>query len=143
MGLCEFHQAECVFDIVLTKAYIFDHQRPPIATHMKHRIQDALSSTPVLHPMGPNLTYWAVECLRCCGWKTASVSVSPFIGISSNRLGILDAIGSFHRAALPMDIQESAPTPSAWGTPATFLGNGCDINSHFVDHQLIFGEYCT
>jgi len=44
----------------------------------------------------------------------------------------------FHRAAIPSDIQASAPQPATWGTPATFLGNGCDIDSHFKDHQMVF-----
>ncbi|KAF8306963.1 glycoside hydrolase family 16 protein [Clavulina sp. PMI_390] len=44
----------------------------------------------------------------------------------------------FHRSSIPQDIVDSSPKPSTWGTPTTYLGNGCDIPSHFSDHQLVF-----
>lgn len=46
---------------------------------------------------------------------------------------------NFHRASIPADITAGSPDPSSWGLPsANFQGNGCDINQHFMDHQIVF-----
>ncbi|OTB06687.1 glycoside hydrolase family 16 protein, partial [Hypoxylon sp. CI-4A] len=41
--------------------------------------------------------------------------------------------------AIPEDLTSGQPDPSTWGTPqTTFSGDGCDIPSHFINHQLVF-----
>jgi len=45
----------------------------------------------------------------------------------------------FPRNAIPSDITSGSPNPSGWGTPvASFSGNGCDIDSHFMNHNIVF-----
>ncbi|KAI1415916.1 glycoside hydrolase family 16 protein [Hypoxylon sp. FL1857] len=40
---------------------------------------------------------------------------------------------------IPQDIAAGQPDPSTWGSPQTsFSGSGCDIPSHFKDHQIVF-----
>lgn len=49
------------------------------------------------------------------------------------------AIYFFPRSAIPSDITAGNPTPSSWGTPqALFTGNSCDIDSYFLNHNIIF-----
>ncbi|KAI2614661.1 glycoside hydrolase family 16 protein [Hypoxylon fragiforme] len=41
--------------------------------------------------------------------------------------------------AIPADITAGTPDPSKWGSPSTsFTGSGCDISSHFKNHQIVF-----
>jgi hypothetical protein len=48
--------------------------------------------------------------------------------------------GSFYRAAVPLDVVAGAPNPSTWGPPVAQLSpDGCDIESNFVNHSIIFG----
>ena len=45
----------------------------------------------------------------------------------------------FPRTSIPSDITAGSPDPSSWGTPvAGFGGSGCDIESHFMNHNIIF-----
>jgi hypothetical protein len=45
----------------------------------------------------------------------------------------------FPRNAIPGDITSGNPNPAGWGTPtASFSGSGCDIDSHFMNHNIIF-----
>ncbi|KAK6954517.1 hypothetical protein Daesc_004484 [Daldinia eschscholtzii] len=40
---------------------------------------------------------------------------------------------------IPQDIAAGQPDPSTWGNPQTsFSGEGCDIPSHFREHQIVF-----
>ncbi|KAL7629450.1 hypothetical protein AAE478_000970 [Parahypoxylon ruwenzoriense] len=40
---------------------------------------------------------------------------------------------------IPEDITAGTPDPSTWGQPSTsFSGPGCDISSHFKNHQIVF-----
>ncbi|KAK6842443.1 endo-1-3(4)-beta-glucanase [Apiospora arundinis] len=42
-------------------------------------------------------------------------------------------------AAMPQDVAAGKPDPSTWPAPMVeFSGPGCDIDSHFKDHQLVF-----
>ncbi|KAI1107542.1 glycoside hydrolase family 16 protein [Jackrogersella minutella] len=41
--------------------------------------------------------------------------------------------------SVPQDIAAGSPDPSSWGAPSTsFSGSGCDIPSHFQNHQIVF-----
>jgi hypothetical protein len=45
----------------------------------------------------------------------------------------------FPRYAIPTDISSGKPNPSSWGTPqAMFSGSGCDIDAHFMNHNIVF-----
>ncbi|KAI0176178.1 glycoside hydrolase family 16 protein [Hypoxylon sp. FL1284] len=45
----------------------------------------------------------------------------------------------FPRSGIPADITAGNPDPSTWGSPSTsFSGSGCDIASHFQNHQIVF-----
>jgi hypothetical protein len=45
----------------------------------------------------------------------------------------------FPRYAIPRDISSGNPNPSSWGAPqATFSGPGCNIDQHFMNHNIIF-----
>ena len=45
----------------------------------------------------------------------------------------------FPRNAIPGDITSGSPDPTGWGTPtASFSGSGCDIDSYFMNHNIIF-----
>ncbi|KAM0434490.1 hypothetical protein ACHAPT_003586 [Fusarium lateritium] len=50
------------------------------------------------------------------------------------------AVWFFHRDRIPADIQSSCPDPSSWGPPLAKFngGQGCNIDQHFKDHNLIF-----
>ncbi|KAL2889769.1 putative endo-1 3(4)-beta-glucanase [Ceratocystis lukuohia] len=51
----------------------------------------------------------------------------------------------FPRDSIPADITADAPNPANWGTPVAKFngGSGCDINSHFIDHNIIFNtDFC-
>lgn len=51
------------------------------------------------------------------------------------------AVWFFYRASIPTDIIQNAPDPSGWGLPAAELMNTqCNIQSHFIGHQIVFGE---
>jgi len=53
-----------------------------------------------------------------------------------------DAISVWHfpRTAIPADALSASPNPATWGAPtAKFVGGaGCDIDSHFKNHKIIF-----
>lgn len=45
----------------------------------------------------------------------------------------------FPRTGIPQDITSGNPDPSTWGKPSTsFSGSGCNIPSHFKNHQIVF-----
>ncbi|RDW84455.1 hypothetical protein BP6252_02045 [Coleophoma cylindrospora] len=45
----------------------------------------------------------------------------------------------FPRNAIPADITSGSPDPTSWSTPvARFSGSGCDIDSHFMNHNIVF-----
>lgn len=46
----------------------------------------------------------------------------------------------FGRGSEPGDVLGEGPDPSRWGPPTTIFagGNGCDIDSHFRNHQIVF-----
>ncbi|TVY25906.1 Endo-1,3(4)-beta-glucanase [Lachnellula hyalina] len=46
----------------------------------------------------------------------------------------------FPRAAgIPSDITSGSPNPTSWSSPiAAFSGSGCNIDQHFMNHNLIF-----
>ena len=50
------------------------------------------------------------------------------------------AVWFFPRGQIPQDITSEAPNPSGWSTPtARFAGgSGCNIDSHFMNHNLVF-----
>jgi hypothetical protein len=49
------------------------------------------------------------------------------------------AIYFFPRANIPADITSGSPNPSSWGLPlARFSGSGCDIDSHFMNQNIVF-----
>ncbi|KAL9637972.1 MAG: hypothetical protein Q9164_001853, partial [Protoblastenia rupestris] len=42
------------------------------------------------------------------------------------------------RSSIPADIHGGKPNPSTWGTPAARFADGCNIDKHFKDMQIIF-----
>ncbi|PSS22831.1 glycoside hydrolase family 16 protein [Amorphotheca resinae ATCC 22711] len=45
----------------------------------------------------------------------------------------------FPRYSIPADITAGHPDPTRWGMPmASFSGSGCDIDSHFGQHAIVF-----
>jgi hypothetical protein len=45
----------------------------------------------------------------------------------------------FPRSAIPADITSGSPNPSSWGpAQANFAGQGCNIDDHFKNHNIIF-----
>lgn len=50
------------------------------------------------------------------------------------------AVWFFPRHRIPQDVTSDAPNPSNWGSPtARFVGgNGCDIDQHFQNNNLVF-----
>ncbi|KAI8632307.1 glycoside hydrolase family 16 protein [Xylariaceae sp. FL1651] len=53
-----------------------------------------------------------------------------------------DAIKIFffpRTGTIPADIEAGNPDPSTWGAPtASFSGGSCDIDSNFMNHQIVF-----
>jgi len=50
-------------------------------------------------------------------------------------------VGSFYRAAIPLDVTAGTPNPTLWGIPSAKLMNTkCDIPKFFVNHSIVFGE---
>ena len=82
-----------------------------------------------------------------CGQQTADVQ-NYGDGFNDVRGGVYAtewtsdhiAVWFFQRTAIPADIASGQPNPAAWGPPAAhFLGGqGCDIDSHFANNQLVF-----
>lgn len=50
------------------------------------------------------------------------------------------AVWFFPRGQIPTNVQSDSPDPTSWGLPAARFngGSGCDIDSHFMNHNLIF-----
>ncbi|RFU33606.1 hypothetical protein B7463_g2729, partial [Scytalidium lignicola] len=51
----------------------------------------------------------------------------------------------FPRSSIPSDITSGAPAPETWGSPvASFVGgSGCDIDTHFANHNIVFNtDFC-
>jgi hypothetical protein len=50
------------------------------------------------------------------------------------------AVWFFHRDRIPQDIQSGNPDPVSWGTPTAKFngGQGCNIDEHFMDHNIVF-----
>ncbi|KAI2629018.1 glycoside hydrolase family 16 protein [Xylaria nigripes] len=53
-----------------------------------------------------------------------------------------DAIQIFffpRTSTVPVDIEAGRPDPSSWGKPiSSFSGGSCDIDSHFMNHNIVF-----
>ncbi|KAK9769820.1 putative Glycoside hydrolase family 16 protein [Seiridium cardinale] len=54
------------------------------------------------------------------------------------------SIWFFPRSAIPSDVTSGSPDPTTWGTAtSTFSGSGCDIDSHFKEHTIVFNvDFC-
>ncbi|RGP81592.1 endo-1,3,4-beta-glucanase [Fusarium longipes] len=50
------------------------------------------------------------------------------------------AVWFFQRGRIPQDIQSGNPDPASWGTPTVKFngGQGCNIDKHFKNHNLVF-----
>ncbi|KEF63819.1 endo-1,3(4)-beta-glucanase [Exophiala aquamarina CBS 119918] len=48
------------------------------------------------------------------------------------------SIWFFPRGATPADIYSASPEPGNWGPPAASFAGGCDIDSLFSSHQIVF-----
>lgn len=44
----------------------------------------------------------------------------------------------FPRGAIPPDVLGPNPEPASWGLPAARFSGGCDINSKFREHKIVF-----
>jgi len=45
----------------------------------------------------------------------------------------------FPRTSIPSDITSGTPNPASWTQPvAVFSGNGCNIDQHFQNHNIVF-----
>lgn len=44
----------------------------------------------------------------------------------------------FPRGAIPKDITSGNPDPSSWSTPTAKFSGSCDIDFHFMNHNIIF-----
>lgn len=44
----------------------------------------------------------------------------------------------FPRSAIPADITAGQPDPSTWGPPMSNFQGSCDIDTHFVNHEIVF-----
>ncbi|ORY66278.1 concanavalin A-like lectin/glucanase domain-containing protein [Pseudomassariella vexata] len=44
----------------------------------------------------------------------------------------------------PADIDAGTPSPASWGAPAAkFAGSGCNIDDHFINHNIVFNiDFC-
>lgn len=98
----------------------------------------------VVHLMGHSLSL-KVE----VSWLWNGTKMTfPSVRITTTNLiicaqDVLSLLGSFFRAAIPQDILDGTPTPSAWGVPSATLLNSssCDIPSYFQSHRIVFGAY--
>lgn len=73
-------------------------------------------------------------------WDTDAIQICKNI-ITLPGMIMTYIIGFFYRQSIPPDVIANAPDPSGWGPPASSLtSEGCDIGSHFADHQFVFGE---
>jgi hypothetical protein len=54
------------------------------------------------------------------------------------------SIWHFRRASIPSDISSGQPNPGSWGQPvAKFISSGCNIDSHFNNHNIIINtDFC-
>lgn len=43
----------------------------------------------------------------------------------------------FPRGAIPQDITAGMPTPASWGLPTSSFQGACDIDSNFINHQIV------
>lgn len=44
----------------------------------------------------------------------------------------------FPRGSIPADITAGTPDPSTWGKPDTNFQGACDIDTHFMNHNMVF-----
>ncbi|KAI9734617.1 MAG: hypothetical protein M1834_002218 [Cirrosporium novae-zelandiae] len=44
----------------------------------------------------------------------------------------------FESGSIPSDITSGSPVPSGWGTPLAKFSLSCDIDSHFIDMEIVF-----
>lgn len=82
-----------------------------------------------------------------CSFSTASTQGFG-AGFNANQGGVYAmewtssaiSVWFFARSTIPADITSGKPSPPTWGTPtALFAGKGgCDIASHFQNHQIVF-----
>jgi len=47
------------------------------------------------------------------------------------------SIWFFPRSAIPADIASGSPDPTSWGTAAASFSGGCQIDSFFVNQQIV------
>lgn len=41
------------------------------------------------------------------------------------------------RGSIPRDVKAGRPSPDGWGLPTTNFQGDCDIDSNFINHQII------
>ena len=79
--------------------------------------------------------------------QTTTDSNSYGVGFNANGGGVYAmewtssaiSIYFFPRTSIPSDIVSGSPSPASWGSPlAMFSGSGCDIESHFMNHKIVF-----
>lgn len=52
------------------------------------------------------------------------------------------AIWFWPRGGIPSNVLSEEPDPSQWDAPvAKFEGDGCDIDAHFREHQIVSSEF--
>jgi hypothetical protein len=43
----------------------------------------------------------------------------------------------FERGSIPQDIKDGTPSPDGWGLPTSNFQGDCDIDSNFLNHQIV------
>lgn len=89
--------------------------------------QDKNAGCAIRHPMADSMSFGA-------GFNAVNGGVYATEWTSQ---GI--SVWHFPRADIPADISLGNPDPTSWGLPvAKFAGDGCNIDQHFQNHNIIF-----